>query len=370
MEAGLNHIFQEDDPVQNNFDQQQPNIKYPGPVAAGLFFSLTAVLLTYGGSLLPFKNTFLKSGIGEVCFVLLPVLIFLKAGGYNIKDTLKLKKTRPLNYLILVFLMIFAMPVVGVLNAVVLGIIRLVFGKNLPVPQIPIDSIPALFAALLVIGLSAAVCEETMFRGLVSKGYEKMGVPASLVLTSVLFGILHRDIQKAVSTILLGALIGFIVYRTKSIYAGMAAHFTNNAAAVLISYGASRMAGKMKELGVEQVENFDFSKIPPMSLAVVVVFYAFLFAGCLAIFTALFYAFMRSTRSETPVLPYGTEAGGISGSGVAQAGNAANTFGKAGILSAAPGVLLIFLIFTGQFLQLMNVGSGPVVEVLKAIGVM
>ncbi len=356
--------------MENNFDRQQFNNKYPGPVAAGVFFSLTAILLTYGGSFLPFKNTYLRSGMGEVFFVLLPVVVFLSAGRYNIKDTLKLKKTRPVNYLIIVFLMLFGMPVVGILNAIVLVIIRLVFGKNLPIPTIPINDTPTLFIAILVIGVSAAVCEETMFRGLISKGYEGVGVTASLVLTSVLFGILHRDIQKAVSTILLGALIGFIVYRTKSIYAGMAAHFTNNASAVLITYGASKLTGKMNELGVEEIENFDFSKIPAASLVIVFVFYAFLFVGCLACFIALFYAFMNSTKRNFAVLPISLEAH-MDNSPEMQANESVRKpFGAAAVLCLAPGVLLIFFTFTGQLLQLMNVNSGPVYGILKVMGIM
>lgn len=356
--------------MENNFERQQLNNKYPGPAAAGVFFSLTAILLTYGGNLLPFKNIYLRSGMGEILFVLLPVVVFLLAGRYNIKDTLKLRKTRPVNYLIIVFLMLFGMPVVGILNAIVLGIIRLVFGKNLPIPQIPINDTPTLFIAILVIGVSAAVCEETMFRGLISKGYEGMGVTASLVLTSVLFGILHRDIQKAVSTILLGALIGFIVYRTESIYAGMAAHFANNASAVLITYGASKLTGKMNELGVEEIENFDFSKIPAASLVIVFIFYAFLFVGCLTCFIALFYAFLNSTKGNLLILPDMMENTAQNNSEALEGRSTPRPFGAAAALCVAPGVLLILLTFTGQLLQLMDVSSGSVYGILKVMGVM
>jgi hypothetical protein len=50
--------------------------KYPGPVAAGFFFSLTAILLIYVSPLLPFKNGYLKSGMGEVLLVLVQHLYF------------------------------------------------------------------------------------------------------------------------------------------------------------------------------------------------------------------------------------------------------------------------------------------------------
>lgn len=354
----------------NNIEPLKVNKKYPGPVAAGIFFSLTTLFLIYGGGLLSFKNNYLNSGIGELVFVLLPVLIFLIAGRYNLKDTLKLKKTRPVNYLIVVFLMIFGLPVVGVMNAIVLGLIRLIFGRILPVPQLDIPNVPTLFVALLVIGASAAVCEEILFRGMISKGYEKLGTAGSLILTSVLFGILHRDLQKGVSTILLGALIGFIVYRTKSIYAGMAAHFTNNSIAVLLTYASGKLAERMDGMGVDQIENFDFSNIPTISIIIAAVFYGILFLGCLGGFIGLMYAFLKTTEGNFKIPSHLTQL--INNREETEKAAYVPTpenkgFGIAAFISVLPGVLLIFLTFTGQILELMNVKTGIIYELLRVL---
>jgi len=363
--------------VENNIDGQfssihirEKNNKYPGPTAAGIFFSLTTILLTYGGGLLAFKNDYLRSGIGEVVFILLPVIIFLIVGKYNIKDTLKLTKTKPINYLIIVFLMMFGMPVVGVLNAVVLGIIRLIFGKNLPMPQILIPDVPTLFIAILVIGVSAALCEEILFRGMISKGYRGFGVVASLVITSILFGILHRDIQKGVATILLGALIGFIVYRTKSIYAGMTAHFTNNTVAVLLTFGATKMTEKLDKMGIKQAQNFDFSSMPTATLVIVIIFYAILFLGFVAGFIGLLYAFIKSTEKDIRLdavhMQLATEASQDVPEGSAEKGRESKISLKA-LIFALPGLILILLTFVGQILTLMDVNSGIIYSTLKML---
>jgi len=385
--------------VKNNIDGSFSSIqtrggKYPGPLAAGIFFTLTTILLTYGGGLLAFKNDFLRSGAGEVLFILLPVLAFLIVGKYNIKDTLKLRKTRPINYLIIVALMIVGMPVVGVLNAIVLGAIRLIFGKNLPIQQILIPDVPTLFIAILVIGVSAAVCEETLFRGLISKGYERFGAITSLATTSILFGILHRDIQKCVSTILLGALIGFIVHRTKSIYAGMVAHFTNNTVAVLLTFGAAKLSEKLAEMGIKQTQSLDFSNIPTATLVIIIVFYSIMFLGFVAAFIALLYAFKRSTDRETvleairvqletekaedmPVLEniQGTEARLVLADNIATQEvsmpiahkDRTGKFSLPALIAVLPGVLLILLTFVGQGLELMNVNSGIIYNILKTL---
>ncbi len=353
--------------MENNIDRRYAaGNKYPGPVAAGAIFSLVTILLTYGGKFLAFNNSFLKSGMGEILLILVPVMLFLLAGGYNIRETLKLKATRPFNYLVIVFLMMFGIPVVGVLNAIVLGIIRLIFGKNLPIPPINIPDTPTLFIAILVIGVSAAVCEETLFRGFISKGYRGLGTAASLVVTSVLFGILHRDIQKGVSTILLGALIGFIVYRTGSLYSGMVAHFTNNSIAVLLSYASSGLSKRMNSMGIEQAENFDFSGIPTASMIIVIIFYLILFLGFLAGFIAIFYGFLKSTEGDVRERIFHADMTGHQDRVMPMGSKT----GLAGILSLLPGLALILLTFAGQILELMNVNSGIIYGALKSIGLL
>jgi hypothetical protein len=253
--------------------------------------------------------------------------------------------------------MIFAIPVVGAFSALILRIIRVAFGRNLPVEKFSVPDVPTLFAALLVIGLSAAVCEETLFRGLVLKGYRRLGAAGSIFLTSLLFGILHRDLQKAVPTILLGALISFIVYRTGTIFTGMLAHLTNNASAVLILFGAQELSKKLYggNFDINKSEQFDFSKIPTASLVIVIVFYCMVFLGFLAGFIGLMYAFIKCTKHTTlrEQLPE-------------------DQIGAARLdvwayLAMLPGIMLIVLTFVGQVLYLLNIKSGGLYDFLKLL---
>lgn len=349
--------------MDNNIDEQfsynhtsEKNRKYPGPFAAGIFFTIATLLLTYGGILLPFKNRFLKSGLGEVIFILLPVLIFIFVGKYNIKDTLKLRKIKPINYLIVPGLMIFALPIVAVVNAITLGLSRLIFGRNLPVEQITVSDIPTLLIAILVIGGSAALCEEILFRGLISKSYEGFGVIPSLAITSILFGILHRDIQKCVGIILLGVLIGFIVYKTKSIYAGMIAHFTNNTIIVFFLFSTSSTLERIGKQGDIQINNFDFSSVPTISWILIIIFYLMVLSVSVAIFTALLYAFCKINKDDS-------QADDVSIYNCRKS----EKLSVASFLAVLPGLILIILTFIGEILKLMNINSGTLYNVLKAL---
>lgn len=335
--------------MENNIDRQLSSIRtdenkkrLPGPVASGLLFSIVTILLTFGGPILKINNRYLKSGMGELLFILLPVVVFLIIGRYDIKRTLNLRRTRPLNYLLVVLVTLFGMPVVGVLNAITFVVIRAIFGRNLPTPRIIVNDVPTLLIALLVIGVSAAVCEEIMFRGLIQKGYRKYGIALSLGITSVLFGLLHRDIQKAVSTILLGALIGFIVYRTGSIFTGMVAHFTNNASAVILSFMASKMSGYLNGESIQQTQSFDFSNLPVASIGIVFLFYAIIYMGLVSGFVALLYAFYRSTKKDVKAME--EEA--------SQYEFTNEKISLPAVLSMLPGLLIILFTFLYQIMKL------------------
>ena len=274
------------------------NTKIPGPIAAGFFFSLTTIMLIYIAPLIPVKSGYLKSALGEILLVLLPAVLFLLFGKYDIIQTLKLKGTKPVHLILVFFMMITAIPIVTVISALVLFLTKLAFNKTLPINQIQIPDVATLMVALAVIGVSAAVCEEVLFRGLITKGYEKLGIARCIALTSILFGILHRDFQKAIATTILGFVIAIIVHRTKSIYAGMLAHFVNNASVVLIVFYSKNLTQNVSPVSVstQSTSTVDFSALPTGVLVFVIVFYAILFMGFVSVFTGLMYAFLRSTR--------------------------------------------------------------------------
>ena len=283
------------------------NTKVPGPIAAGFFFSLTTIMLIYIAPLIPVKSGYLKSGLGEILLVLLPAVLFLIFGKYDIVQTLKLKGTKPVHFILVMGMMITAIPIVTVMSALVLLLTKLAFNKTLPLNQIQIPDVATLMIALAVIGVSAAVCEEVLFRGLITKGYEKLGTARCIALTSILFGMLHRDFQKALATTVLGVVIAIIVHRTKSIYAGMLAHFVNNASIVLIVFYTKNLTQNVTPISVstQSTPALDFSSLPTPVLIFVIVFYAFLLIGFVSIFTGLMYAFIRSTREQKVSIPSG-----------------------------------------------------------------
>ncbi|MDE7478561.1 MAG: CPBP family intramembrane metalloprotease, partial [Lachnospiraceae bacterium] len=92
-------------------------------------------------------------------------------------------------------------------------------------------------AALFVIAVTPAVCEEMLFRGVILHSLKaKYRVSTAMVITAVLFGIFHMSLIKFIPTGLLGLALCIVVWRTGSIYPAMLMHFINNAISVMVMY--------------------------------------------------------------------------------------------------------------------------------------
>ena len=92
----------------------------------------------------------------------------------------------------------------------------------------------SLWVNLLVIAVLPAICEETLFRGFLLSAFTNGKHPArGILLTGILFGIMHVSLIKFLPITILGIAIAYAVYKTKSIFAGMLIHFLNNGFAVV-----------------------------------------------------------------------------------------------------------------------------------------
>jgi len=281
-----------------NGDITVSGTRTPGLVESGILYSVVAVLLITIGSFVQQKN--FNSGIliTEFILILAPSLLLLVIRQHDIKKVLRLNRVNFLNLFIIFSMMAFTMWIVAIINIFNLWIIKSIFGKVV-VAELPISQTP-LLVNILIIGGSAGICEEVMFRGVIQRSFEKFGAFLSIVITAFLFGLFHLDFQKLVGTFLLGILIGFIVYRTDSLFAGMFAHFTNNSLAVLTNYISGKVfTSDMSAMqSSENYLNDYFTMLDNMpsfqKLAVIGVWTASA-VFCAAALSGLIWAFVRNT---------------------------------------------------------------------------
>ncbi|GEM_PF-5465796 len=125
----------------------------------------------------------------------------------------------------------------------------LMFFLSIPIMESVSDSKPDRFMlgfcqnvnSLQIVGLVFAVAvfpavfEEWFFRGIMQKNLVKLvhNDYIALVLTAVIFSLVHFDMSNFVARFIIGLLLGLLFYYSKSLIAGILVHFINNLLALL-----------------------------------------------------------------------------------------------------------------------------------------
>lgn len=110
-----------------------------------------------------------------------------------------------------------------------------ILGGTMPTQYAELTTAPYPLA-LLVGAVVPAICEEAAFRGYVLSNLRPLGRGTAVVLTGILFGLMHLSLIRALPLIALGLLFSAVVERTGSIIPGMVAHFLNNATALTLNF--------------------------------------------------------------------------------------------------------------------------------------
>jgi CAAX amino terminal protease family. len=91
-------------------------------------------------------------------------------------------------------------------------------------------------AAILVIAVMPAICEELLMRGFILSSFKGYGSVLAVIAVGVMFGILHFDPYRFVPTAILGMASAYIVIKTKSLVLPMLYHLVNNTLSVIAMY--------------------------------------------------------------------------------------------------------------------------------------
>ena len=99
----------------------------------------------------------------------------------------------------------------------------------------PNSNVP-LFVAFLSIAIIPAICEELVFRGVMMPLLAKMtrNIHAAVWITAMLFSLIHVQFYGFLPRMIMGALLGYFVVWSGSLWTSILAHFINNASAFLM----------------------------------------------------------------------------------------------------------------------------------------
>ena len=218
---------------------------------ANLLYLIGALIFWTIGSYV--QSTHLLGGllITQYVLILLPPVIYAKVKNVSIQETFRLNKISFKHGVIVVMITILTYPVAVFTNALIMTIMSLM--GNLNIPALPTASTGSEYLIhMLIISVSAGICEEMFFRGFVLSGYERLGRRKAIVLSAILFGVFHFNLYNLMGPMMLGLVFGYLVIETDSIFAGMIGHMTNNGFAVTLGFlanAASKMVGDIEAGG-------------------------------------------------------------------------------------------------------------------------
>ena len=108
---------------------------------------------------------------------------------------------------------------------------------NIKINVLPFDlTQKSYFISLISLVILPAICEELLFRGIILKGLKKHGKAFSILISAIMFSIFHMAISQTVYPLLMGILLGVIMYNENNIYYCIAVHMANNFTSLTLSY--------------------------------------------------------------------------------------------------------------------------------------
>lgn len=205
------------------------------PIHGNLLLLVGAILLVTIGMYVQQRDLLTGILITELFLIMTPSLLFALYLKVYIKKEFRFNGFSFKEFVLVTIIMLTFYPMAVFSNFLVtIGISQL--GE---LPASPIDmpqSLSSLLVYIIVIAGSAGLCEEIMFRGFIMRSYESLGKGKALIISSILFGFIHFNIQNLAGPIFLGFIIGYIVLRTNSLWIGIYAHMLNNAFALTLGF--------------------------------------------------------------------------------------------------------------------------------------
>ncbi len=185
----------------------------------GIYYLLLSVQLSVPGLML----------INQLLSFVIPVCLYLLISRRKVLEVLSLKKVSAINVILLILMSLTIQPFTMLLSG-----ISTLFFPNV-VSELVADMSDSFLISILTIALLPSICEELMFRGLLFSHYKSIPIKKAALINGLFFGIIHFNPQQFLYAFLLGFIMAYFVYYTRSIFSSILAHFIINASQVSLA---------------------------------------------------------------------------------------------------------------------------------------
>ena len=206
----------------NNSPRSLPSI-----FSVNLLYLVSIILSLVVGGFLQSLHFIWGLIASELLVILLPAIAFLYLRHIPLKEGFRLKPIRPLIGLLCILLGFTTYLFIILIDAVMAQL------TGIPIVAVSAEAMPkgmietvGLFLAIAVV---APLCEEPLFRGVLQGTYEKQRpVFFAITITAVMFVLSHFQLSGLGGLLPVAFILGFVAWRSESIYASILVHFGLN----------------------------------------------------------------------------------------------------------------------------------------------
>lgn len=176
------------------------------------------------------KNSLLNLLVSQIVYAV-PMLIYIAKNRGNMLESLRIRPLRPITVFLLVIFSYLITPTLNVLNA-----ISMLFSTNVISDSLSdiIKEYP-LWVGIVSIGLLPCILEECVYRGVFFHEYQKHSPRTGVLLSGLLFGLMHMNFNQFIYAFVMGIIFALLVEASDSLLGSVIVHFCINTTSVVLS---------------------------------------------------------------------------------------------------------------------------------------
>jgi len=223
------------DPTPQHSETHSPR-ETPSLFAANVYLLLGLLVLVWSSYALQDVGVRYVVGIAVEVVLAVGALLFLRIEKLPVRKTLRWRWPG-WRLMLLSGALALGLWMIGVLLNLITTV---VFGYTTPVPPTMYPrNVPEAFLLLASTVIAAPLCEEIMFRGYVQRAYERRNPWTGIAAGGVIFALYHLRFQGALALIPVAFAMGFVVWRSNSLFPAILLHAAYNSIASVVLIASS-----------------------------------------------------------------------------------------------------------------------------------
>lgn len=215
---------------------------------------LITILVSLCASFLPISRWF-PDYAGKILFsevvLAAPGAVYLLAGHRSYAQAVRLKRIRPSTIVWLVLFTVCISPLMGMVNA-----ISMLFVENSTTAAMnEVVTGHSYVFSMVLIAFIPCVFEESVYRGIFYNEYRKVSPIRGMLLSALLFGLMHGNLNQFSYAFLMGIIFALVIEATDSILASMIMHFLINGFSTTVMMLLSKWDENAMQEALGAVEN-------------------------------------------------------------------------------------------------------------------